>query len=103
SNQAAAQPHVAPAVTSNAPERYLSRRIVGGPQASVFDTGAPAVPSFPPNDASSPDRNAAFSDRFGTWTASPEGGISPRNPNLPAPPPEAGRPLGIVSGQPMPQ
>jgi hypothetical protein len=30
------------------------------------------------------------------------GGISPRDPNLPAPPPQEGRPLGIVSGQPMP-
>jgi len=44
------------------------------------------------------DRAAGFQA-----SASPEGGISPRNPNLPAPPPEAGRPLGIVSGQPTPQ
>jgi len=103
SNQAAAQPGVAPAVTSNASERYLSRRIVDGPQASAFDTGAPPVTSLPPNDALSPGRPAAFSDRFGNWTASPDDRIAPRNPNLPMPPPEIGRPLGIVSGQPMPQ
>jgi hypothetical protein len=54
SSQAAAQPGVAPAVTSNAPERYLSRRIVGGPQLSVFDAGAPALSSFPPMMLSRP-------------------------------------------------
>jgi hypothetical protein len=34
-------------------------------------------------------------------TSLPEN-IGPRNPNLPVPPPELGRPLGIVSGKPMP-
>ena len=102
SNQVAAQPGIAPAVTSNTPERYL-KRIAGGPQASVFDIGAPPVASLPPNDALSPGRPVAFSGRFGDWTASPDDGIAPRNPNLPAPLPEPGRPLGIVSGQPMPQ
>lgn len=102
SNQAAAQPG-GQAVTSIAPERYLSRRIVGAPQVSVFDIGAPPVTSLRPNDAVSPGRPAAFNDRFGDWTALPDGGIAPRNPNLPVLPPEAARPLGIVSGQPMPQ
>jgi hypothetical protein len=101
-------------------ERRLGRRIAGKPE-SIFDTGAPAVQFVPPNDVLSPDRqnsvdnrfgnwtsvpvappNAAqsadrqnsFADRFGNWTSSPEGGISPRNPNLPLPPPVPGRPLG---------
>jgi hypothetical protein len=33
---------------------------------------------------------------------SPPESIGPRNPNLPMPPPEPGRPLGIFSGKPMP-
>jgi hypothetical protein len=91
-----------PGPDDEAPVRRLSRRVADGRQASVFDTGTPAVPSFPPNDALSPDRPTSLSDRFGNWTASPAGGISPLNPSLP-PPTETGRPLGIVSGQPMPQ
>lgn len=41
-----------------------------------------------------------FDERFGTWTSS-DAGYSSRNPNLP-PPSEPGRPLGLVSGKPMP-
>jgi hypothetical protein len=41
------------------------------------------------------------SDRFGNWTSSPAG-ITPRNPNLPLPQAEPGRPPGISSGKPMP-
>jgi len=93
----------APGVPGTEPQRFLRTYIAGKPASSVFDTGAPGVPAFPPNDALSPGRPASLNDRFGNWTASPEGGISPANPNLPAPPPETGRPLGIVSGQPMPQ
>ena len=40
-------------------------------------------------------------DGFGSWTSS-QGRITPRNPNLPMPPPESGPPLGIFSGKPMP-
>ena len=108
--------------------RRLGRRIAGKPE-SFFATGTPAVPFVPPNDMLSPDRQNSlrrrfgswapvpagsskeappanrqdsFSDRFGNWTSSPEESIAPRNPNSPAPPPEPGRPLGIVSGRPMP-
>lgn len=106
----------------------LARRIADKSQ-SFFDTGAPAVPFVPPNNVLSPDRQNSFDnrfgnwtssaaappnsvpsadrqnsfgERFGNWTSSPAGGISPRNPNLPAPPPQPGRPLGIFSGKPMP-
>jgi murein DD-endopeptidase MepM/ murein hydrolase activator NlpD len=97
------QPGGAAGVAGTAPERFLRTYIAGKPASSIFDTGAPGVPAFPPNDALSPGRPASLNDRFGNWTASPEGGISPANPNLPEPPAETGRPLGIVSGQPMPQ
>jgi hypothetical protein len=96
--------------------------------SDFFDTGMPAVPfvatndvlspdrqnpfdnrfgnwtSFPvavPDEAPSADRQDSLSDRFGNWTSSTEG-TTPRNPNLPVPPPEPGRPLGIFSGKPMP-
>jgi hypothetical protein len=48
------------------------------------------------------DREDLLGDHFGNWTSSPEG-ITPRNPNLPVPPPEPGRPLGIFSGKPTPE
>lgn len=43
----------------------------------------------------------SLNDRFGNWTSS-GGGISPRNPNLPEPPPEPGWPPGTFHGEPMP-
>jgi hypothetical protein len=61
---------------SSKPIRILSRRIVGQSPASAFDVSAPAVP-----DSQDPN-----SDRFGSWTSSPQGTNS-RNPNLPVPPP----------------
>jgi hypothetical protein len=76
-------------IATNRRVRYLGRRIVNQSSASAFDAAAS-------------DRQDTFSDRFGNWTfASPEG-ITPRNPNLPVPPPEPGRALGIFSGKPMP-
>lgn len=68
---------------SSKPERYLSRRIAGQPDASVFDAGAAAVPFVPPNQNLAPGHPASFDGRF-------------------AVPPQASRPLGIVSGKPMP-
>jgi hypothetical protein len=83
------------------PVRYLGRRVAGQPEASTFDVGAPVVPLAPPNDVLSPDRPSSLDNRFGSWTASPAG-ITPRNPNLPLPPAEPGRPPVIFSGKPMP-
>jgi hypothetical protein len=106
----------------------MSWRLAGKSQ-SFFDTGAPAVPFVPPNNVLSPDRQNSFDNRFGQWTSSsaapPDAGpsadrqnsfggrfgnwtssqagvVAPRNPNLPVPPPEPGRPLGIFTGKPMP-
>ena len=107
--------------------RYLGRHVAGKPPSSAFDTGTPAVPFVPPNDVLSsefgnsfnarfrnwtavptvpsneslPDRQNSLDDRFGNWTSSPAG-VTPRNPNLPRPPSEPGRPLGTFSGEPMP-
>jgi Peptidase family M23 len=105
------------------------RGISGKSGSSFFDAGTPVVPFAPPNDVLSAGRRNPFDnrfgnwaslpaappsegrpsdrqdfpgDRFGNWTSSPDGSITPRNPNLPMPPPEPGRPLGIVSGKPMP-
>jgi len=73
--------------------RYLSRRIAS--QASAFDTGAPAVPFIRSNESLSPDRPNAFEDRFETWPSTP-------SVTQPALPQQASRPLGLFSGQPMP-
>ena len=66
--------------------RILARRIANRSFASPFG------PTVQP---ASGDPDLFNGDSSGS------GGPS-RNPNVPAPPPEAGRPLGLVSGQPMP-
>jgi hypothetical protein len=52
-----------PETSSTMPVRILSRRIVDEPQASVFDTSAPAVPFVPSNGSFSPDRRNTFVSR----------------------------------------
>jgi len=73
------------------PVRILSRRIAEKSPASAPYTRAPATS----------DREDSFDDRFGDSTSSPTG-ITSRNPNLPMPPAEPGRPLGIFTGKQMP-
>jgi hypothetical protein len=85
--------------TSGKPVRYLSRRIAGKSDASAFDAGAPAVPLVPSDENFAPDRPASFDSRFGNWISSPPV-TAPRGPYQTAP--QADRPLGIVSGKPMP-
>jgi hypothetical protein len=61
------------------PVRILGRSIAGQPQASVFDTGVPAAPLAPSEDAN-------FSDGLlGRLAAL--AGLDPQNPTQPAPPP----------------
>lgn len=43
----------------------------------------------------------SLNDRFGNWTST-DGGFTPRNPTLPVPPTEPGRPPGVFTGRPMP-
>jgi hypothetical protein len=64
-----------------------------------FDPNAPAPL---PNEIPPADRSVSFDDRFGSWSSSP-GVNAPLAPNQPvAPPPQAGRPLGLLTGKPMP-
>jgi len=90
-------------IVSNKPAPRLVRMIAKESRASRSEGGVPPVPFVPSNEVLSPDDRASFGDLFGNWTSSPDGGISPRNPNLAVPPPESSRPTGIFSGKPMPQ
>jgi hypothetical protein len=80
--------------------RYLSRR-PGNAQTSVFDTRAPAVP-LPRSDELAPDDRREFlASRFENRVPSSPVGAAP-GLNQPATQREATRPLGLVSGEPMP-
>ena len=89
-----------PGGAANRPERYLTSPILGRPNASAFDTGAPAVPFVGADENFEPGRPASFDGRFGNWVSSPPV-TAPLGPYQPQPPQQA-RPLGIVSGEPMP-
>ena len=88
-------PDVIAAASPSSPDnrRYLSRRTAS--QASAFDTGAPATPFVPSNEGLSFDRSASFDNRFGSWPSTQ--GVT--QPGLQQ---QAARPLGLFSGQPMP-
>ena len=73
--------------------RYLSKRVVG--QGSAFDTGAPVVPFVPSSASLAPDYPSSFEDRFGNWT-------SAGSAKQPAPRQRASTPLGLFTGEPMP-
>lgn len=83
------------------PAPYLGRRVAGKPEPSTFDEGTSAVPFVPSNEVLSSDRPSSLDGRFGNWTTSP-GGSTPRNPNLPLPPAEPGKPPGIFNDKPIP-
>jgi hypothetical protein len=74
-------PSPAPPPTSagGMPVRILGRSIAGQPQASVFDTGAPAAPLSPSEDA---NFSGGLLGRLAALT-----GLDPQNPTQPAPPP----------------
>ena len=62
----------------------------------------PNAPATVPNEVHPAGGPASFGDRFGNWVSS-SGVSAPLAPNQQmAPPPQAGRPLGLVTGQPMP-
>jgi hypothetical protein len=83
-----------PSVADSKPVRYLSKRVVGRPEASAFDTGSPAVPFVPSNEDILSHPQNPFAYRFG-GSSSPAG-FTPRNPNLPVPQPDPGTPRGMI-------
>jgi hypothetical protein len=72
---------------------------VSGPTAAALVEMA-AKPVTPLNEIP-PDRPASFDDRFGDWVSSQQAS-APRGPYQVGPPQQGSRPLGIVSGKPMP-
>jgi hypothetical protein len=75
--------------------RYLARKVADRPQASVFDTGAPAVPLVPSDNPDFPGSLPGLLAKSLTC-------IDPRNPGQAALPQQTTKPLGLVSGEPMP-
>lgn len=68
-------------ISSTGPVRYLSRAIADQPQASLFDTSAPAVPFVPFNEVFSPAPGNAFtSGSDASSLAGGAGGSSMRGP-----------------------
>jgi peptidase M23-like protein len=79
--------------------RRLVRMPIRKEDLAGFDPNAPAAV---PNEIPSPERPTSFDDRFGSWTSF-SGVTVPLAPNQPiAPPPQPGRPPGLVTGRPMP-
>jgi hypothetical protein len=68
-----------PQTAGSKPVRTLGRRIAGQPQASVFDTSAPAAPFAPSDD---PNFSGGLLGRLAALA-----GIDPQNPTQPALPP----------------
>src|SRR4051812_21792062 len=79
--------------------RRLVRLPIRKEDLAGFDPNASAAV---PNEIPSRDSPASFDDRFGNWTSF-SGATAPLAPNQPvAPPPQPGRPPGLVTGRPMP-
>jgi hypothetical protein len=92
------------------------------PDASVFDNGASAVPYVPSSATLAPDRQSSFNERFGNSPSSSAGApqtdrsqvrvlssrvLAPDGSPFQSTVPsqvrqQPDRPLGIVTGQPMP-
>jgi hypothetical protein len=79
--------------------RRLVRLPARKPDLAGYDPNAPAPL---PNEISPAGPSTSFDDRFGSWSSS-SGVGAPIAPNQPvAPAPETGRPLGLLTGKPMP-
>jgi hypothetical protein len=92
------------AASQAAAEARKNVRVVSGrlnPRNADLGGYDPNAPVTVPNQMPS-GSPPSFNDRFGDWVSSPSGS-APLAPNQPvAPPPQAGKPIGIVSGQPTP-
>jgi hypothetical protein len=79
--------------------RRLVRHPASTPGPASFDPNALAAM---PSESSPPGLSTSFHDRSGNWTSF-SGVGAPIAPDLPvAPSPQAGRPLGLLTGKPMP-
>ena len=95
------QPLIASRQSTDDPKnvRVLGRLIADQPLPPRFNANAATVQ---PSELAAADRPASFSDRFGSW-APRDGASAPLSPyQVLSPAPQTARPLGIVSGQPMP-
>lgn len=116
-----ASPSQATATPGRTNNRVLSSRIVGKPDTSIFDTGAPAAPYVPPSASLAPSHRDPFDDRLGNSTSSqvrpPHAdlrnirelsspvlppGWSRSPPGAPNKVPQQPGPLGIFTGPPLP-
>jgi hypothetical protein len=79
------------------------RRLVRLPASKSNLAGYdPNAPAPLPNEISPAGRPTSLDDRFGSWSSF-SGASAPLAPNQPiAPPPQSSRPLGILTGKPMP-
>ncbi len=80
--------------------RNIRRLVRVTPPTAAALTDMTTRPVMPLNEIPS-NRSASFVDRFGDWASTPEVSV-PRGPYQAEPPQQGSRPLGIVSGQPMP-
>ncbi|WJR76482.1 hypothetical protein [Bradyrhizobium sp. NP1] len=75
--------------------------LAGRPEASVFDRAAPAAPFVAPNNPFFPDRFGSYGGRAGSGPSSADAG-APLAPYMTTSLPQPARPLGLFSGQPIP-
>ena len=80
--------------------KNIRRLVRVTPPTAAALTDMTTRPVAPPNEIPS-DRSASFVDRFGDWASTPEVS-APRGPYQADPPQQGSRPLGIITGQPMP-
>jgi hypothetical protein len=98
-------PMGAVAAAQAAAEARKNVRVVSGrlnPRNVDLGGYDPNAPVTVPNQMSSPGSSPSFNDRFGDWVSSPSGSAPLDRNQLIAPPPQPGKPTGIISGQPMP-
>ncbi|WP_315768583.1 MULTISPECIES: M23 family metallopeptidase [unclassified Bradyrhizobium] len=93
----------APGRTPAPPEGNAVRILRSRPASSPAVSGLNVdVVGTKPNQLPPMDRAPSFNDRFGSWTSAggTNGPLSPYQQL--SPPPQSARPLGIVTGEPMP-
>jgi hypothetical protein len=90
----------APPAGAAGDERNVRRLVRVNPKVEIgsFD---PTARAALPNEVPASNPPASFDDRFGNWTSSPAAS-APLTPYGPLSPPQTTRPVGLITGQPMP-